>query len=252
MSVRANNSMRLDRENARFLGVCAGLARWLDVPVSLVRIVFIIATLAWPPMIAGYFIAWFCLDQDFTPTRLRDHFSDSASAEHFRRIDYRKPIYRNQRNRRIAGVCAGIADYLEISAFSVRAVFLVSLFFFGPFSFFAYILCWFVLEPDPDFVRSGHSRRQRRHAKRAARRSGKVRKAYRNSEEAAGFQEQAAEAQYQTDEDGDAESETAAGAARYSRSECTQAFSELELRLREIEAFMTSKKFRLHCEINRI
>ncbi len=34
--------------------------------------------------------------------------------------------------------------------------------------------------------------------------------------------------------------------------ECTEIYKTLELRLRAIEAYMTSKRFRLHCEINRI
>jgi hypothetical protein len=39
---------------------------------------------------------------------------------------------------------------------------------------------------------------------------------------------------------------------RYDEAQCTEVFRLLELRLREIEAYMTSKRFRLHCEINRI
>ena len=37
-----------------------------------------------------------------------------------------------------------------------------------------------------------------------------------------------------------------------SMEDCADIYYTLESRLREIEAFMTSKKFRLHCEINRI
>ena len=43
-----------------------------------------------------------------------------------------------------------------------------------------------------------------------------------------------------------------AEATGVSRQECTEIYASLERRLREIEAFMTSKRFRLHCEINRI
>lgn len=252
--------MRLDSENRRVLGVCAGIANWLDVPVTLVRIVFIICVLAWPPLIVAYFVIYFCIDKDFTPDRIRDYFSDSETASHFRRIDYRKPIYRNQRNKRVAGVCAGIADYLEVSAFSVRLVTLLSFFLFGPFTFWAYVICWFVFDPDPYY--EGHdcstrrSRyRQRREAKRqrreqrkrahAMRRNG-VRKSYVNEEE----QVQASFDEPRDENDSNPDSESYAG--YYSRKQCTQLYSELELRLREMEAFMTSKRFRLHCEIKRI
>ena len=41
-----NTSMRapltLDSEKARWLGVCAGIARWLDLPIALVRVIFVI------------------------------------------------------------------------------------------------------------------------------------------------------------------------------------------------------------------
>lgn len=244
--------MRLDRENGRFLGVCAGVANWLDLPVWLVRIVFVICVLAWPPLLIGYFVIYICVDKEFTPDRIRDYFSDSDTAQHFRKIDYRKPIYRNQRDKRIAGVCAGIADYLEVSPFSVRLVTLLSFFFFGPFTFWAYVICWFVFDPDPyisDAELSERNRRRRdkraaRHARRAERRRNKVRKSYRNEEESGTGDSRGRNTTV--------EAETAAEASYYSRQECTRIYSDLEQRLREMEAFMTSKRFRLHCEINRI
>ena len=38
----------------------------------------------------------------------------------------------------------------------------------------------------------------------------------------------------------------------HSHDKCTEIYNTMELRLREIEAYMTSKRFRLHCDINRI
>jgi len=287
----ATDSMRLDRQNARWLGVCAGIANWLDVPAVLVRIVFVVCTLAWPPLIVAYFVIYFCVDKDFTPDQIRDYFSDSETAAHFRRVNYRKPLYRNIDNKRVAGVCAGIADYLEVSAFSVRIVTLLSFFVTGPFTFWAYVIAWFVIEPDPDSVRSSGcssrraSKQERREARRARRarraerreryaeyrknfggrgrvsraamRNGAVRKGYRNQEEAPAqaepefdYEEQASAMHAErSHESADASTDER---VRYSRSQCTKIYSELEQRLRGIEAFMTSKRFRLHCEINRI
>lgn len=264
MSVRPG-SLHLNRANGRFLGVCAGLADWLDVPPVLVRVVFIICVLAWPTLVLGYFILYLCLDKDLTPDKMKNYFANAKTAEHFRQLNYRKPIYKNTRNKRIAGVCAGIADYLEVSAFSVRLVALISLFIFGPFAFWAYIICMFVFDPDPYAEPSERAarraaRRQARHERREARRARHRHppKSYVN-EEYANF----------GGVDADAEAEATAGAAghraadtrdtngksggtAYSRAQCTEIFSELEMRLREIEAYMTSKRFRLHCEINRI
>lgn len=266
--------MRLDRENGRFLGVCAGVANWLDVPAVLVRIVFVICALTWPPLIIAYFVIYFCVDKDFTPAQIRDYFSDTETASHFRRIDYRKPIYRNLDNKRVAGVCSGIADYLEVSSFSVRIVTLLSFFLTGPFTFWAYIIAWFVIEPDPACVNSGGSRSRRRAARREkyeARRKrraerrharmrsknkiykGFARKSYRNDEEIVNeFENSADYEQAQSEAEPQERASSHAASHTFSRKECTRLYGELEQRLRGIEAFMTSKRFRLHCEINRI
>jgi phage shock protein PspC (stress-responsive transcriptional regulator) len=272
MTMGANN-MRLDRENGRCLGVCAGIANWLDVPATLVRIVFLICVISWPPLLLGYFILYFCLDKDLTPEKMQDYFSNAKTAEHFRQLNYRKPIYKNARNKRIAGVCSGIADYLEVSAFSVRVVTLCSLFIFGPFTFWAYIICMFVFDPDPHTSDSDRyerkMRRRQRHAqRREARQARKTRKSYKNEEfqaDVSEFEADIQDAVDQVQDDLKAEIDSAvsglkkaskqrktAESSAYSREECSALYSSLEYRLREIEAFMTSKKFRLHCQINRI
>ncbi len=253
--------LRLNRKNARWLGVCAGIADWLDVPTVLVRIIFVVCVVSWPTLIVGYFLLYFCLDKDITPDKMRNYFRNASTAEHFRELDYRKPIYRNERNKRIAGVCSGIADYFEVSAFAVRAVTLFSLFLFGPFTFWAYIICIFVFEPDPHVTpgRRHEKRAQRRQRREERRARRKQRKSYVNeeyqqfaddndnsayAEASASFYEEAAEA---PPTQGDEQAGT-----KYSREKCTEIYNSLELRLREIEAYMTSKRFRLHCEINRI
>lgn len=273
--------MYLDSENKICLGVCAGLADWLDIPAAVVRVIFVLCVLAWPPMLVGYVILYFCLDKEFTPDKMRDYFSNSTTAEHFRKLNYRKPIYKNQRDKRIAGVCAGIADYLEVSHFSVRLVTILSLFVFGPFTFWAYVVCWFVFDPDP-YMEDGDryervmarkqrraERRKARHQRREARRqSRKLKKSYRNkefnpadsesfesdleSEIEDAFDEVAIELRTEFDKARQGSGQDSATKPRMSRAQCTELFAELEMRLREIEAFMTSKKFRLHCEINRI
>ncbi len=283
MRAEASN-LYLDSENRVWLGVCSGIANWLDIPAAVVRVIFVLCVLAWPPMLLGYVILYFCLDKEFTPDKVRDYFSTSETAEHFRKLNYRKPIYKNARDKRICGVCAGIADYLEVSHFSVRIVTVLSLFVFGPFTFWAYVICCFVFDPDPYMEDSDRydrimerkqrraERRRARHARREARRNArKMRKSYRNKEFSPGqenFKDDVDEAIDEVTIELRAEIDDAvqnfsaeskrqstrqgSGKPRMSRTQCTEMFAELELRLREIEAFMTSKKFRLHCEINRI
>lgn len=240
--------LRLNQENARWLGVCAGIADWLDVPTVLVRIIFVFCVISWPTILLAYFLLYFCLDKDISTDKMREYFSGNT-AEHFRRLNYRKPIYKNERNKRIAGVCSGIADYFEVSAFAVRAVTLFSLFFFGPYTCLAYIVCMIVFDPDPHAPHSSrHAKRMQRKHRRHEKRAEKRRKRDSAKEEYQNFTQHS-----DTDETGDDYSSKADDSEDdYSRDKCTEIYSSLELRLREIEAYMTSKKFSLHCEINRI
>ena len=58
MSSQPNN-LRLNHEERRFLGVCAGIADYLDMPVVLVRIIFIISIITWPTLLLGLFRSLF-------------------------------------------------------------------------------------------------------------------------------------------------------------------------------------------------
>lgn len=229
-----NNRFTLNRENRRFLGVCAGLADYLEVPTVVIRILTLLACLTWPTLILAYFVCYWWLKQDSQDGKVHSFINDSKTAAHFRNVDYHKAIYRNPNNSRIAGVCSGIADYLEISPFYVRLITLLSFFVFGPFTFFAYCVCWIVLERNPDAP--SHSARRRRHGRRRDRHSNAASSAVNEEDD---FQSQDTSTQTQEN-------------IAMSLQECAKVFNTIEARLREVEAFMTSKKFRLHCEINRI
>jgi phage shock protein C len=234
------------------LGVCAGIADWLDIPAALVRVVFIICVLSWPTLILAYFCLYFCLDKDITPEKMRNYFKNAKTADHFRQLDYHKPIYKNSRNKRIAGVCSGIADYFEIAPFIVRAITIGSLFIFGPYTVLAYIICMIVFDADPHAVPTDRKARKqekkrKRHLRRQRRRERK--NSYTNEE----YTSSATQAGTETGTQAEAEfDQTDESVDPYSMDECNEVYNAMELRMREIEAFITSKKFRLHCEINRI
>ena len=256
------SNLYLDSANRFWLGVCAGFANWLDIPAAIVRIVFILCVFAWPGFILGYFVLYFCLDKKWSAGSVRDYIKRTPAAEHFRTLNYRKPIYKNTREKKIGGVCVGLADYLEISPFSVRLFTLLSLILFGPFTFWAYAICWFVFEPDPDMTDQRRyqrimkrrarraERQQRRHERRAARKQARSRRGhYKNSEPVA---ETSHSSQHHF-EAGAADEPSDLGADnRHSRQQCVESLAALEARLQKMEAFMTSKRFRLHCEIKRI
>jgi phage shock protein PspC (stress-responsive transcriptional regulator) len=62
---------------------------------------------------------------------------------------------RSRTVEKIAGVCGGFAEYLEIDVTLVRLIWLAAL-FLGGWGFIAYIVAWIVmpLEPEPQRVSS--------------------------------------------------------------------------------------------------
>ena len=58
-----------------------------------------------------------------------------------------KRIYRNPRNKVIAGVCAGIADYFDIDVTWVRLGFVLAIFASGV-GLLAYVIAWIVIPKD--------------------------------------------------------------------------------------------------------
>ena len=56
----------------------------------------------------------------------------------------RKKIYRDYDNRRIAGVCAGLATYLDIDVVLARVLMLVA-FIAGTAGFWIYVICWIAI-----------------------------------------------------------------------------------------------------------
>ena len=52
-----------------------------------------------------------------------------------------KRLTLDRENRKLAGVCAGIAKYLEVDVTVVRILFLIAL-LCGSFGFWAYIIVW--------------------------------------------------------------------------------------------------------------
>ncbi|MCW8195040.1 PspC domain-containing protein [Proteobacteria bacterium 005FR1] len=222
MSATANR-LHLNRERAVVGGVCAGLADYFGVSAFVVRLAFVIATLVWPPMILVYGVLYICLN-DRPKSQIVDNLANSRVCRHFRNVDYRKRLYKSRRNKKIAGVCGGLADYLEINSFWVRLAFVLALFFvLGPFAIFAYIVAAIVMEKEPIAVAgephehspSGHRRTHRSYSTRS-------------------------------------DSYREAPVEKRDIRDCSAKFSDLESKLRRLEATITSKRFKLHSELNRI
>lgn len=62
-------------------------------------------------------------------------------------VPHRK-LYRSRRERMIAGVCGGLAEYFNIDPTWVRLIFIV-FFFLGGSAFLVYIIMWLIVPSAP-------------------------------------------------------------------------------------------------------
>ncbi len=56
-------------------------------------------------------------------------------------------IYRKTKDKKIAGVCSGLAAYFDIDPVLIRILFLFS-FFAGGAGLILYLICWFIIPID--------------------------------------------------------------------------------------------------------
>lgn len=243
-----SRKLQLDKHNAKWLGVCAGVANFLDVEAWTVRMVFLGSCIfgGWF-LIPGYFITWYMLEND--TGKVKDTFFDNPAVKHFRSVDYRKKLYRNKQEGKIGGVCAGIADYLEVDVTMVRVIFVVMLCLTG-FPFFFYLGAMFVLDKRPveeyRYYQQSAPPYRRDHAEQSFARNSDTESA---GEGVSPQPSRSGNGQARTTR---GEHRTGSGEQLYSQRRefqyCARKFATLQERLARLEAYVTSNKFRLQRE----
>jgi phage shock protein C len=245
-----DNSLKLNRRDRMLCGVAGGLASFFRINSFWVRLAFVIAMLTWTPTIVLYFVLYFCMDDKKPGVRNAvNNIADSKMGRHFRKVDYRKGLHKNKAKAKISGVCAGLADYLEINAFWVRLAFIVAL-VLGPFAIIAYILGMILMDADPNL-------RSNRHQNRKARRHNRRRDyADKMAEESMhGMEEDIADAEYSDVVEDPVKSyrkQAKNDESQFDINSVDDKFSKLEEKLRRLEATITSKKFKIHSEFKRM
>jgi len=78
----------------------------------------------------------------------RANFCCQCGAALFTPPASRKPLSRSRVNRKIAGVCAGFAEYLDVDPTLVRIVW-VMLVIFGGCGLLGYIIAWIIMPEEP-------------------------------------------------------------------------------------------------------
>jgi phage shock protein C len=234
---RNNRPLQLDRENAKWLGVCAGIANFLEVKPWSVRMVFLGCLIfgAWF-LFPLYFIAWYLMNDDIG--EFKANVMANPMVKHFRNVDYRKKIYRNTRDGKICGVCAGIADYLEVSVFPVRLFFMLVAFLAG-FPVLLYVGAAMVLDKKPAEAYQYESRSRSSGSQfhgddeTAAPRTANTGAAAKESAKTRGSERSGFRDQY---------------SQRSEFQYCARRLASLKQRLARMEAYITSNRFKLQRE----
>lgn len=140
----------------------------------------------------------------------------------------RKELLRDDRNGKIAGVCAGVADYFGWELWLVRIVVLASVLLgFGTFLPVLYLVGWIVLEKKS--VAAGRANNNERRADYSAPVVEKARPV---------------EVKTRVWQRGES--------ARQALSHLRSQFDNIETRVRLMESYVTSSQFQLEREINKL
>ena len=154
-------------------------------------------------------------------------------------------LFRDKSRARIAGVCAGLADYFGIEVWLVRILTVTAfLLLAGPFVVVAYVAAWFILDDKSQVVQERTDNFKHK---------GFVFKGDSHSGDAykgKGFRNAHA------DTDGKVEVKSKVWQAgqppRQAFMDIKQRYSAVEEKLRKLESYVTSKEFQLNREISRL
>jgi phage shock protein C len=84
--------------------------------------------------------------------RRPDYRRSHRRSSHFRakrRAGWGMNLYRNTRDARIAGVCAGLADHWDVAHWVVRLLWVGAFLFTGTLALWVYLAAWFLMSPRP-------------------------------------------------------------------------------------------------------
>lgn len=136
---------RLTRRPAhgKIAGVCAGIAEYLNSDVTLVRLAWVILSVFPGALVGGalaYIAAWLLVPE-----------AVDAPPPH----PIRQPLTRSTVDRKLAGVCGGLASYFGVDATAVRLGAVILAIYPGAVicGIVAYGIAWLVIPkgPEPGF-----------------------------------------------------------------------------------------------------
>jgi phage shock protein PspC (stress-responsive transcriptional regulator) len=126
------------RAGRKIAGVCAGIADYFNVDVALVRVAWVVLSIVPGGIFGGivaYLAAWIVMPEGTS------EFSHSGP---------RRRLVRSATDRKLAGVCGGLAEYFDIDATALRLLWIVLGILPGAIlgGIVVYVLAWIVM-PKP-------------------------------------------------------------------------------------------------------
>ena len=120
--------------SGRVAGVCSGMAEYMDTDVTLIRLLWVLLSIVPGAFIGGviaYLFAWVIMPDATDPAV----------------VPVTQHLTRSTRDRKVAGVCGGLADYFNIDATVVRVLWAVLSVVPGSlvFGVVAYLVAWFIM-----------------------------------------------------------------------------------------------------------
>jgi phage shock protein C len=133
---------RLNRlpDEAKIAGVCAGIADYLDVDVSLVRALWLALSIIPGAIVGGivaYALAWIVMPRGAPVSRPTG-----------------RRLVRSSSDAQLAGVCGGLADYFGVDSTLVRVLWIVLSVLPGAIlgGVLAYLAAWLIIPKAPTLV----------------------------------------------------------------------------------------------------
>ena len=122
----------------KFLGVCSGLADSLGVDPTIIRIA--VACLALYTAIIPALIVYVVMS-----------FVFPQAPEDYKAPVVEKKLMKSQDNKKISGVCAGLAKYFGMEPTIMRLIFAICMLFIG-FGLTIYIVCLALMPAEPEQI----------------------------------------------------------------------------------------------------
>jgi len=123
-------------QDKKISGVCSGLGNYFNIDPALIRLLFIFLMVftGFLPVIIAYFILVLII-----PIEPRSNIQRNY-----------KRLYRSQTDKKLAGVCGGLAEFLKMDSTLIRIIYIVLLIFTAlvPMTII-YAIAWLVIPEKP-------------------------------------------------------------------------------------------------------